>query len=173
MLAEHHEVLDADDVVLVVAIVMVQVLEDAQLHASLVLELLLVADDLDRDGLASLVVQAFDCLPEAALAEELEHLVAVPEVVLEDDLIVTLLVVIAVVEYVHLAQTLFQALHELGRLASALQYVALDLLAAVLADVVDCTVVLEHLLALVVRHAVAVVLQGRVPAHGQDRLVRL
>ena len=71
MLTEDHEVLHSNDVVLIVAILRVQELQYAQLHAGLVLELLLVANDFDGDDLLCPVVEALDGLTEAALAKEL------------------------------------------------------------------------------------------------------
>jgi hypothetical protein len=135
MLSEEHVVFDADHVALVRRVVVVQVLQDFQLHARLVLELPLVADHLDGHCLLGLVVQTLDCLSEASLAEEGEHLVAEGDVVVEDDLVVALLVVEPVVKDAHLLETLFVALHLLGR--SLFDDVAFDLLFTVLAQIVN------------------------------------
>jgi hypothetical protein len=48
------------------------------------------------------VVEAFDGLTKRALAEEFENFVSVAEVVFEDNLVITLVVIIAMVEDVHL-----------------------------------------------------------------------
>ena len=72
-------------------------LQDLELHTSLVLEPLLVADELDRDDLAGLVVHAFQRLAEAALAQELNHFEAVRDVVLQNHAVVAALVVVAAV----------------------------------------------------------------------------
>lgn len=55
--AECAVVLDADDVVLVLRVLFLQVQHDVQFYLSLMLEFLLVSDDFDCDGLARLVVQ--------------------------------------------------------------------------------------------------------------------
>ena len=59
----------------------------------LVVEALLVADDLQRDEAARLVVEALHYLPEAAVPDEREDLVAVRDVVVEDDAVVAPVVV--------------------------------------------------------------------------------
>jgi len=141
-------VFHSDHVVLVVLVVVVQVLQDLQLYTSLKLELLLVADDFDSDCLLSLVIQTLDSLTEAPLAKERKHFVAEGEVVVEDNLVVSLLVVVAVVEDTHLLQAVLVALHLLER--ALLDDVALDLLLAVLTQVVDLVAVLTQLSLLVV-----------------------
>lgn len=60
-------------------------------------EPLLIPDDLDRHKLIGLVVVALEGLPEAALANRLEDLVAVTQVILHDYLIVASVVVEALV----------------------------------------------------------------------------
>jgi hypothetical protein len=55
--AESAVVLDADDVVLVLRVLFLQMQHDVQFYLSLMLEFLLVSDDFDCDGLARLVVQ--------------------------------------------------------------------------------------------------------------------
>ena len=77
MLPEHHEVLDSDDIVLVVPVMVVEILEDSQLHTSLILELLLIANDFDSDTLVGLVIKTLDSLTKAALAKELEYFVSI------------------------------------------------------------------------------------------------
>lgn len=64
MLTEHAVVFDTNDVVRVLGIVLLQVQQDLELHACLVLEFLLVSDDLDGDDLARLVIHALQGLPK-------------------------------------------------------------------------------------------------------------
>ena len=116
VLSEDHEVVYPNDVVLIVLVVDVQVLQRLELDSSLVLELLLVPYDLDGHQVLCLVIQAFDCLAETTLPKELEDFVSVAEVVFKDDLVVALLVVVAIVEYIHLFQSLFMPLNKLRRL---------------------------------------------------------
>ena len=102
MLAEHTIIFDPNNIILVVLVMVVQIFENLQLNSCLVLEFFLISDDLDSHHLLSLVIEALDSLSKAALAEELEDLISVAQVVLEDDLVVTLIVIITVIEYVHL-----------------------------------------------------------------------
>ena len=64
MLAEHAVVFDANDVVRVLRIVLLQVQQNLELHACLMLEFLLVSDDLDGYDLACLVIHALQGLSE-------------------------------------------------------------------------------------------------------------
>jgi hypothetical protein len=66
VLPEHHIVLNADYVEGIIWIVLLQVHQDLQLYSCLVLETLLISDQLNRDVLLCLVVEAFDSLPERA-----------------------------------------------------------------------------------------------------------
>lgn len=113
MLTEYHEVLNANYVILVVFIMHVQVLQCLQFDARLILKLLLISNNFDSHLLLRLVVQALDGLTETALAEEFEDLESVAEVVLQDYLVVAVLVVVAVIKYIHLLQSFLMPLYEL------------------------------------------------------------
>ena len=95
--AEGAVVQDLDDVVRVVGVLVLQVLQDFEFHSSLVLVPLLVLDDLHRHHLLCLVVQALESLSKAAFAEEVQHLKSIRDVVLQNDLVITVFVVIPVV----------------------------------------------------------------------------
>lgn len=98
MLPEIAGVLDPDDVHLIVGVVVSQVSHDVQLNLRLVLELLLVSNDLDRHQFACLVISAFQGLAERSFTQEVKHFEPERKVVTQDDLIVTLIIVISVVE---------------------------------------------------------------------------
>ena len=98
VIAEGEALLHAHDVVDVILVVVFQVLQHLHLDSGLVVEALLVADDLHRHVFVVLVVEALQCLPEAALAEEVDDFVAVADVVVHHHLVVALFVVVAVVE---------------------------------------------------------------------------
>jgi hypothetical protein len=149
MFAENHEVLDADNIVLVVFVVHVKVFQSLELNACLVLELLLIPYYFDCNFLLSLVVQTFYCLPETALAQELKHFEPVPQVILQNDLVVTLLVIVAMVEYVHLLQSLFMPLNVLWRLTRRIA-VTFDLFLTVLSNIIYMLIELIYFLLLVV-----------------------
>lgn len=74
-----------------------EVLEHLDLDQGLVMETLLVADDLDRDHVARLVIPALQDLAERSFPENVDDLVAVVKVVVRDEEIVATLVVVAVV----------------------------------------------------------------------------
>ena len=93
MLPKDHIVLHVNDVHRVIGIVLLQELQDLELHASLIVVLLLVLNDLKRDELLALVVKALDCYAEGAFAKELLDLVAVANVIFHIDSVVALVVV--------------------------------------------------------------------------------
>ena len=97
VLSENVEIQNADDVVFIVFVAALEILEQSELNASLVLEPLLVADHLDGHHLLILVVKALQGLPETARAKFIEDLPPVCEVVLHNYLIVASLVVVAIV----------------------------------------------------------------------------
>lgn len=103
MLPEHAIILNPNNIVRVLWVIFFQVQQDFQLNACLVLELFLVPDNFDGDDLVCLVVYAFKCLAERALAKEVKDFEAVSDVVLEDDVVVAALIVIAAIELVVLA----------------------------------------------------------------------
>ena len=100
MAPEHAVVLDADDVVRVFGIVLAQVQQDLQFDSSLMLELLLVANDLDGHDFASLVILALESLSKRALSKEVKDLKAVGNVIAEHDVVIASLVIVPVVELV-------------------------------------------------------------------------
>lgn len=93
--AEDLVVDDSDDVVVIVLVSVLEVLQDPELHAGLVLEPLFVANDFDGDHLLLFVVEALQRLAEAAAADFVEYLVSEGKVVFYDDLVVTAFVVVA------------------------------------------------------------------------------
>lgn len=97
MLSEHAIVFNSNDVVCVLRVVLFKMQQDLELYSGLVLELLLVADDLDGYDLASLVVHTLQGLPEGALAKEVNHFKSVSDLVLQDHVVVSSLVIVAVV----------------------------------------------------------------------------
>ena len=66
MLAEDGVIVHSYDVVLVILVLLLQVAQKIQLDTGLVLESLLIANYLDRYDLLQLVIEAFECLSEAA-----------------------------------------------------------------------------------------------------------
>mmetsp|Transcript_13259 Transcript_13259/g.20748 ORF Transcript_13259/g.20748 Transcript_13259/m.20748 type:complete len:200 (-) Transcript_13259:3777-4376(-) len=177
MLSEDEVVIHSDHVVLILLVMLVQVFQDLQFHTCLILELLLVSNDLDGDGRASLVVMALHCLAETPRTKEFYDFVAVTQVVFELSLVISLIVIIPVVEDVHLLQAFDLPLARHGITANValatgssverrgvvrilggvsgvgndhLDYVAPDLRPAVLACIVNLVIELEDLLPFVV-----------------------
>lgn len=70
-------------------------LQDPKFDTSLVLVSLFILDDLDRHNLIGLVVQTLERLSKAALSQEVDNLVPIVNMVLHDDLVVTILVIVA------------------------------------------------------------------------------
>ena len=62
MVSKHKAVFDLDDVVFLIRIIISQVLQDSNLHSSLINEFLLVSYDLQSDGSLPLVIEAFHTL---------------------------------------------------------------------------------------------------------------
>uniref|UniRef100_A0A182QEJ1 Uncharacterized protein n=1 Tax=Anopheles farauti TaxID=69004 RepID=A0A182QEJ1_9DIPT len=84
VVAKHEAVVHVDDVHRVVPVLRPQVLQDADLLLRLPVKPLLVPDHLQRDVLEVAMVVRFHHLPEAALADDLQHLVPVRDVVVRD-----------------------------------------------------------------------------------------
>lgn len=97
MLPENHVVLDMDDIHDIFMVVLPQILQDLELNARLVIVLLLVLHDLDGDVLLLLVVDAPERRAEGALAQELDYLIPVPDVITDDDLVITFVIVVPIV----------------------------------------------------------------------------
>jgi hypothetical protein len=81
MIPEVEIVQHVDDVVRSIGILLAEFVEYANLHERLMVEALFVANDFDCDVLIGFVVQGTDDLSEAALANHLQDLVAVTDVV--------------------------------------------------------------------------------------------
>lgn len=135
VLSEQDIVFHSDDIVLVVLVMEVQVLQDFEFDASLVLKLLLVPDEFDRHCLLRLVIQTLDGLAKASLSEELQDFISVAEMVLEHHLVIPLCVIEPVVVDAHFLQPVLGPFHRFD--GSMLDDVPLDLSLAVLSEVVD------------------------------------
>ena len=87
-------------------------------------------------------------MAEATLAQELQNLIPIPQVIFQYDLVVSLVVVVAVVEDVHLLEALFVPLDVFGgsRLGKDM---TLNLSLAVLPKVVDVLVELLNFLSFI------------------------
>lgn len=95
---ESERVEHVDDIHRVVLVLLAEVFQDADLLLRLTVEPLLVADHLERDVLALLVVVRFYHLPETTLTDNFEHLVSVRYVVVRYvDVRALLVVVVAIV----------------------------------------------------------------------------
>lgn len=97
VLAKHYVVFHADDVAFVLRIIVSQVLQNLNLDCRLVVEAFLVTNDLECNELTLLVVKHTQSLPETALAEEIDHLIAICDVIFEHNLVVATFVVVSVV----------------------------------------------------------------------------
>lgn len=97
MLTEHAGVLHADDVELIVLIFIPQVLADVEFHLGLMAEFLLVPDNFDCDELPSHVIFAFESLAEGAFAKEIQDFVPISEVVSQNNGVITLVVIVALI----------------------------------------------------------------------------
>mmetsp|Transcript_35715 Transcript_35715/g.43094 ORF Transcript_35715/g.43094 Transcript_35715/m.43094 type:complete len:224 (+) Transcript_35715:1502-2173(+) len=97
MVAEVEVLAHVDDVGGIILIFMPQMLENLDLYEGLVMKAFLISDDLYSTESVRFVVKALHYLPEAALAEGFEDLVAEADVVVKDCGVVSSLVVIAMV----------------------------------------------------------------------------
>jgi hypothetical protein len=97
MLSKDAVVFDSDDVVYIIRVVLSQVIEDVKFNSSLVMKSLLVSDDLDGDLFICLVVTAFKGLSKAALAQEIENLIPVDQVILQHNLVVTSVIIVTII----------------------------------------------------------------------------
>ena len=97
MRPECEVVVEVNDVVRVLLVLLAQVLQDPDLLLGLAVEALLVPHHLERHVLVVLVVVHLDHLSERALPDDLEHLVAVLQVVVRDVRVRALVVVVAAV----------------------------------------------------------------------------
>lgn len=97
MLSEDHVVFDVYHVHDVLVIMLPQVLEDLELHTGLVVILLLVLHDLHRDFGLLLVVDASQSRAKRALPKELYDFIPVSNMITNNNLVVALLVIVAIV----------------------------------------------------------------------------
>ena len=93
VLSEDEPILHPYYIVQVLRVIVLEVLEDLDLHSSLVLELLLVLHDFQCYELLVLVIEDFESLPEAALPDLSFHLIAVGDVVSFHELVIPILII--------------------------------------------------------------------------------
>lgn len=95
MLSEDNVILYQDYVIGIIWIVFFQMHKDFKFYSSLMLEALLISDELNSYEFLRFMIKALKCLSEAALSKELHDLKLVPDVILNYDLIVPALIIIA------------------------------------------------------------------------------
>lgn len=81
MISKVEVVQHVNDVVRSVGVLFAEFIENANLDERLMMEALFVANDFDCDILIGFVVERSNHLPEAALANHLENLVAITNVI--------------------------------------------------------------------------------------------
>lgn len=82
-----------------------QLLQDIHLHQGLLMEPLLVPDDLHRYQTSRLVIDTPNDLAEASFAQNIQHLVAVRQMIANDDLVIATLIIIAKIRRLELEIT--------------------------------------------------------------------
>lgn len=97
MLPEHAVVFDPNDIVCVLRVIFLEVQQYLELYTSLMLELLLVSDDLDRYNLSSLVVNALERLSKRPFAQEVNYFKPVRNLVLQYHIVIASLIIIAAI----------------------------------------------------------------------------
>lgn len=95
VIAEDEAVMEVDDVHLIVLVLLLEMLQDLDFFLSLPVKARLIPHHFERHVDVVLVVVSLDHLPEAALANDFEHFVAVGDVVVDDVDVRVLLVVVA------------------------------------------------------------------------------
>lgn len=74
-----------------------QVFADVEFHLGLMAEFLLVPDDFDCDELPSHVIFAFESLAKRTFAKEIQHFVPISQVVSQDNSVVALIIIVALI----------------------------------------------------------------------------
>ena len=78
MLSKYKIIVDPDHVILIKLIVIIQELQNLELHTSLILELFLVSNDFNSDHMPCFMIKAFDSLSEGARPKMLKQLISIP-----------------------------------------------------------------------------------------------
>jgi hypothetical protein len=95
MLPENRIIFDPNDVIDIFRVIFFEVVKYVKFDAGLMMKPLLVPDYLDGHELIGLVVEAFECLPEGSLAQKLLDFVPIAQVVIQDDLVIPSVVIVA------------------------------------------------------------------------------
>jgi uncharacterized membrane protein len=90
---------------------MIEVLQDFQFDSCLVLKFLFVANDFDGYKFFGFVVHALDSLSKATLTEKFENLISVAKMIFQYHLIVSLVIIVAMIENIHLFKSLLLPLN--------------------------------------------------------------
>lgn len=99
MIPEVEIVEHVDDVMRIVRVLLTQLVQDAHLHQRLVMEPLLVPNNLDGHVVIRFVVQRTNDLSKAALANHLQDLVPIRDVVMDHLVITAVVIVVAAVQH--------------------------------------------------------------------------
>ena len=95
MTAEIKALGEVDHTVTAMRIPFLELLQKVHLDQSLLVKSFLIADDFNRDKTAGFVVNASHDLPKTSLAQHVDHLVPICEVVTDDNVVIAPIVIIA------------------------------------------------------------------------------
>lgn len=84
-----------DDMVLLFVVPFTKIIEDLDLHQCLVMETLLIANDLDRNRFACLMVSTVQHLTKRALAQGIHDFIAESEMIAIDHLVIATFIIVA------------------------------------------------------------------------------
>ena len=100
MVSEHKSLFDSNDVVVILRIVVSKMCQHIYLNISLIIEFLLVSNYLQSHILFSLMIKAFQSLPKTSFSQRRDHFKSVPYMILQNNVIVSPLIVIPIVKFI-------------------------------------------------------------------------
>jgi hypothetical protein len=82
VLSENTVVLHADDVILIILVMIIQVFQNFELNTCLILKLFLIPDNFNSNVFFGLMIKTLDSLTETALPQKFQYFISVSKMVL-------------------------------------------------------------------------------------------
>ena len=122
---------------------MVYILQYSEFDTSLILKFLFISYDFDSYFFFCFMVNAFNCLSKRPLSKELKNFIPIPKMIFENNLIVSIFIIITMVEYIHLLQPILMSLYIFSCFTCWLNDMPLNFLFTILSAIINLAIKLS------------------------------
>lgn len=115
MLPKNNIIFNSDYIILIIFIMMIQKFQYSQFNTRLILKFLFISNNLDSINFLCFVIKTLYSLSKTSLPKKFKDFISICQMILKNNLVITLIVIKSMIEYIHLFQSFFVPLNILCR----------------------------------------------------------